>query len=110
MDLAAMYVSSWSLWDKVSAQHRVKTKNIKNHAQLGLPDKGREIKELVVFTLPFSIPWAIERVTLQYTFRICSRWHGEDLYLKRHLAPKRSKPMEVKEDLNPNKQIFYFNF
>ena len=92
-----------------TAQHCVKTKDVKNysyccyaicatlivragvmpwpkteasnyHAQLGLPDKGRAIKELVVcWALPYLIPWVIERVTLQFTGRVYSRWRGDDL-------------------------------
>ena len=38
----------------------------------------------------YLIPLAIEHVTLKFTRRVCSRWRGDDLYLKRHLALKRS--------------------
>ena len=38
------------------------------HAQLGLPDKGHAIKEMVVYwVLLYLIPWAIKCVTLQFT-------------------------------------------
>ena len=54
-------------------------------------DKSHAIKELVVYwVIPKLIPWAIERVTLQFKRRVCWRRLWEDLYPERHLAPKRS--------------------
>ena len=50
------------LWLKTGTTHY--------HAKLGVLDKGRAIKELVVYwVLPYLIPWAIERVTLQFKRR-----------------------------------------
>ena len=56
-------------WPKTGATHY--------HEQLRLPDKGREIKELVVcWMLPnllnTLIHWAIKRITLQFTLRLFS--------------------------------------
>ena len=50
-------------WPKTGANHY--------HTQLGLLDKGRAIKELVVYwMLPYLILQAIQRVTLQFKRKI----------------------------------------
>ena len=74
-------IRSSTLIGRVGGMPWLKTGATHYHAQLGLIDKGRAIKELVVYwVLHYLIFWTIKHVTI--LLQVMLRWRGEDLYPK----------------------------